>query len=61
MGKAGVRETGASSSRSSTVKGQCPKGGSDNPKRSACSPGRADEYDCTGLSDVRPLNPDANT
>ncbi|KAM1321548.1 hypothetical protein ACFX13_014803 [Malus domestica] len=35
-------------------RGQCLEGGSDNPKSSTCSPGRADEYYCTGLTDVRP-------
>nr|XP_028949591.1 uncharacterized protein LOC103414716 [Malus domestica] len=57
-GKAGVRETGASSSRLSTGEVKFLEGGSDNPKRSGCGPGREDEYDSSGLSDVRPPNPD---
>ena len=60
MRKAQVRETGASSSKSATrqvntlkeevatLKGQL-------------SPGRADEYDCTGITYVRPPNPNAST
>ncbi|KAB2619144.1 hypothetical protein D8674_015013 [Pyrus ussuriensis x Pyrus communis] len=40
-------------------RGQFPEGGSDNPKRSG--PGREDEYDCSGLSNVWPPNPDAST
>ncbi|RXI07788.1 hypothetical protein DVH24_009819 [Malus domestica] len=51
MGKAGIVH----------MRGQCLEGGSDNSKRLACGLGRADQYDCTGLSDVWPPNLDTST
>ncbi|RXI07656.1 hypothetical protein DVH24_005429 [Malus domestica] len=55
------RKTVLCDARIDHMRGQCLEGGRDNPKRSACGPGREDEGYCTGLTDVRPPNPDANT
>ncbi|KAB2606260.1 hypothetical protein D8674_005977 [Pyrus ussuriensis x Pyrus communis] len=66
IGKVRVREIDALLFQINHKTAHCPDGGSGNPKRSACNcspvfgPGREDKYDLTGLTDVRPPNPNAS-